>query len=106
MSSLEARIRFYGRTHSLERIMAGSRRESGNLRTGDSLDVVHPGRVVSINGLSRREVVALLSGIGMTLAGCSSSATSGTLTPPPPPASPPPPPPTGSSQVTGTVSLP
>ena len=62
------------------------------------------GQLLSVNGLSRREVVALLSSVAMGLAGCSSGTTGPGTTPPPPP--PPPPPPAGLSPVNGTVSLP
>jgi hypothetical protein len=59
------------------------------------------GKLISVNGLSRREVVALLTSVAMGLAGCSSAPSTGSGPPPPPP-----PPPAGLGQVTGSVSLP
>jgi hypothetical protein len=62
------------------------------------------GQLLSVTGLSRREVVGLLSSVAMGLVGCGGgSPTSPGITTPPPP---PPEPPAGLSSVAGTVSLP
>jgi hypothetical protein len=65
------------------------------------------GEFRSVSGLTRREVIALLSSIAATgLVGCGSGSPTRPGTTPPPPPPPPPGPPAGLTQVTGSVALP
>ena len=60
------------------------------------------------SGVSRRDAVAILSSLVLTVAGCGGGDPSGGTPPPapPPPAPPPPPPPAGLPVVSGSLSLP
>ena len=59
------------------------------------------------SGFSRRDAVAILSSLVLTVAGCSGGGdTTGVTNPPPAPPPPPPPPPAGLPVVNGSVSLP